>query len=439
MNATTKSGTNEFRGSAYQFFRNDALHAANFFDNRNARGKAPLRYNQFGAAFGGPLLVPGIHNGRNRSFFFVNYEGTRVRRGRTGQLSVPTVEQRAGDFNPLGFRNNRPIYDPATTRPNPAGSGFIRDPFAGNRIPTARIGDFARTVLSLYPQPNSPAATGNNFFSARSDISGNNQGIARLDHRFNDNNSVFYRLAVFDGPQSNKSPIDGSGSTTFVRTYNMAFNSVRKFPSSLVNELRLGYNRPTYLVLQDGACGTDYASLLGLANLLRDPVAWGAPNVSLTGFTGIGNQLNPATQVSNLYHLVGHVSIIRGAHTVKTGIDFRKTNYNDRSENSARGSFSFTGVMTALPGATNTGVSIADLLLGLPITAAGSSTSLAGNFNAFTYAFFVQDDWRISRRLTLNLGLRYELNTRYSDVQNRLTLFDPAHPGGRRRISAGEL
>lgn len=314
---------------------------------------------------------------------------------------------------------------------------MIRDPFAGNRIPESRIGDFARNVLALYPRPNSAAASGNNYFAALSDISDNNQGIARVDHRFNDSNSVFYRLALFDGPQTNKSPIDNSGSTTLVRTYNMAFNYVRSFSSSFINELRLGYNRPTYLVLQDGAYGTDYASLLGLKNLLRDPIAWGVLAVSLTGFTGIGNQLNPTTQVSNVYHLVDHVSLIRGAHTLKTGIDFRKTNYNDRSENSARGAFSFTGVMTALPGTSNTGVSIADLLLGLPITAAGSSTSLAGNFNGFTFAFFVQDDWRISRRLTLNLGLRYELNTRYVDVQNRLTLFDPSYPGGRLLIARG--
>ncbi len=437
VNATTKSGTNEYRGSAYHFFRHDALDATNFFDNRNARGKAPLRYNQFGATFGGPLMLPRVYNGRNRSFFFMNYEGTRVRRGRTGQASVPTAEQRAGDFNPLGFRNNRAIYDPATTRPNPGGPGFIRDPFAGNRIPAARIGDFAKTILSFYPQPTSAAAAGNNYFAALSDISDNNQGIARLDHRFNDTNSVFYRLAIFDGLETNKSPIENSGITTFVRTYNMAFNYVRSFSASLVNELRLGYNRPTYLVLQDGAYGTDYASQLGLKNLLRDPIARGVPHVVLTGFTTIGHQFNPTTQVSNVYHLVDHVSLVRGTHTVKTGIDFRKTNYNDRSENSSRGNFSFTGVMTALPGAPATGVAIADLLLGLPITATGSSTSLAGNFNGFTYAFFVQDDWRISRRLTLNLGLRYELNTRYSDVQNRLTLFDGAHPGGRLLIAGG--
>jgi hypothetical protein len=350
-------------------------------------------------------------------------------------LSVPSGQQRNGDFNPLGFRNNRPIYDPATTRANPAGTGFLRDPFPGNLIPGPRIGDFARTVLSFYPLPTTGAAAGNNFFAGVSYTSDNNQGIARVDHRFNQSNSVFYRFSIFDGPQTNRSPIDYSGSTTLVRTYNMAFSHLCSFSASLVNELRLGYNRPTYLVLQDGAFGKDFATLLGLKNLLRDPIAWGPPNISLTGFSGVGNMLNPTTQVSNVYHLVDHVSIIRGPHTMKTGIDFRKTNYNDRSEISARGSFGFTGVMTALPGTTDTGVSLADLLLGLPINASGSSTSLAGNFNGFTYAFFLQDDWRIGRRLTLNMGLRYELNTRYTDVQNRLTLFDPAYPGGRLLIA----
>lgn len=435
VNAATRSGGNDVHGAVYHYFRNNSLDATNFFDNFAGRPQSPLRYNQFGAAVGGPLSLPKLYSGRNRTFYFVNYEGTRIRRGRTGQLNVPAPEQRAGDFSRTGFRNNQPVFDPATTRTNPSGAGNIRDPFPGSRIPAARFTQFSRTVLDLYPLPNFDMPTGNNYFAALSDNSDNNQGIARIDHRFNEHNSIFFRYAAFDGAESAKSPIDGGGSSTDVRTQNLAFNYVRTFTPTTLNELRLGYNRPIYLILQDGSNDIDYASKLGIKNLLTDPIGWGVPNVTPAGFSGIGNSLNPTTQVSNVYHLVDHVNLIRGGHTLKFGADLRKTNYNDRSERNVRGSFNFSGLMTANPGVARTGVSIADLLLGLPVNATGSNTSLAANMNGFTYAFFLQDDWKVSRRLTLNLGLRYELNSRFTDVQNRLTLFDTSFPGGRLRIS----
>ncbi|MBC7924594.1 MAG: TonB-dependent receptor [Bryobacteraceae bacterium] len=432
INATTRSGTNQFHGVLYEFFRNEKLDAANFFDNFAGREQPPLRYNQFGATLGGPLGIPKLWSGRDRTFFFLNYEGTRVRNGRTAQISVPTAEQRNGDLSRLGFRNNRPIYDPATTRPNPAGTGVIRDPFPDNRIPATRITPFARTVLGLFPLPNSDVATGNNYFTTLSDVSDNNQGMARIDHRISDRMNLFYRYSVFDGIESAPSPIIQGGRSTDVRTHNMAFNLVTVWTPKLLHELRMGYNRPVYLILQQGASETDYARDLGLRNLLADPVGWGVPQVSLTGFSGIGSNENPTTQVSNVYQLVNHVSYTTGAHSLKFGTDFRKTNYNDRSERSVRGAFGFTGALTADPTrAAATGVSLADLLLGLPLTATGSNTSLAGNFNGFSYAFFAQDDWRVNSRLTFNLGVRYDLNTRYTDVQNRMTLFDAAEPGGR--------
>jgi hypothetical protein len=221
-----------------------------------------------------------------------------------------------------------------------------------------------------------------------------------------------------------------------VRTQNLSFNYVRIFTPSTLNELRLGYNRPIYLILQDGAYKQDYARILAIRNLLSDPIAWGVPQVELTGYTGIGTDTNPTTQVSNVYQIVDHVSAVRGGHSIKAGGEARKTNYNDRSERYVRGNFSFTGAMSADPQRrTGTGNAIADLLLGLPLSANGSSTSLAGNFNGFSYSFFIQDDWKAGSRLTLNLGLRYELNTRYTDVQNRLTFFDPLYPGGRLLIS----
>jgi hypothetical protein len=432
VNATTRSGTNQLRGSLYEFFRNDALDATHFFANYAGLGKRPLRYNQFGATLGGPIVLPRIYGGRDRSFFFISYEGTRVRIGKTGQLSVPTEEQRNGDFSRLNYRGNRPIFDPATTRPNPAGPGVVRDPFPGNRLPGSRFTPFARTVLALYPKPNLDVAAGNNFVAPLSDISDNNHGMARLDHRFSPNHSVWFRYSIFDGIASDISPIDYGGSSTTTRTHNVGLSYLGILgPGSLV-ELRLGYNRPAYLILQDGAYKRDYATELGLKNLLREPIAWGVPHVSLSGFSTIGSDTNPTTQLSNVYQVVSHLTLVRGKHQVKLGWEGRKTNYNDRSERAVRGSFNFTGAFTADPQrSTNTGVSVADLLLGLPLTAMGSNTSLAANLNGFSYAAFFQDDWRVASRLTLNLGLRYELNTRYTDVQDRLTLFDGSYPGGR--------
>lgn len=438
INAATRSGGNRFRGGAYHFFRNDALDAANFFDNLTGRRKAPLRYNQLGGNLGGRAGFPKLYDGKDRTFFFASYEGTRIRRGRTAQLSVPTAAQRQGDFNPTGARSNQLIFDPATTRPNPAGAGIVRDAFPQNRIPTSRFTSFGTELLKLYPAPLTEARTGNNFFAGLSDNSDNDQFVGRLDHRFNQSNSIFFRYAFFDGAESNLSPIDQGGSVTDVRTSNLAFNYVRVFSPYLLYELRAGYNRPTYLILQDGAFKTDYSRILGLKNLLDDPVGWGVPQISLTGFSGIGSDTNPTTQVSNVYHLVNHVSLTRGSHSLKFGADQRKTNYNDRSERFVRGSFSFTGGLTGDPARIGTtGVSVADLLLGLPLTAGGSNTSLAGNFNGFSHGFFIQDDWKVSRRITVNLGLRYDLNLRYTDVQNRLTLFDAAHPGGRLLIAGG--
>ncbi|MFN3322240.1 MAG: carboxypeptidase regulatory-like domain-containing protein [Bryobacteraceae bacterium] len=431
VNATTRAGGNELHGGAYHFLRNNALDAANFFDNFTGRGIPPLRYNQFGANLGGPVSLPRLYSGQNRTFFFASYEGTRVRRGRTAQLNVPTPEQRAGDFSQLGFRGNRAIFDPATTRRLASGA-IVRDPFPGNRIPQNRFTSFGSEIVKFYPSPSVTVPTGNNFFATLSDTSDNNQGMIRLDHRFNDSNSIFFRYSLFDGIEASPSPIDNGGLSNNIRTQNIAFNYTHVFGPSLIYELRAGYNRPTYLTLQDGAFQIDFARQLGLRNLLTDPIGWGVPNISLTGFSGMGTDANPTTQVSNTYHLVNHVTLTRSTHNVKFGTDQRKVNYNDRSERNVRGSFNFTGGLTGDPARVGTtGVSVGDLLLGLPLTATGSATSLAGNFNGFSHAFFVQDDWRVSKRLTVNLGLRYELNTRFTDVQNRLSLFDPDFPGGR--------
>jgi hypothetical protein len=432
VNASTRSGANDIHGSLYDYLRNDAFDAANFFDNFAGLRKAPLRYNLFGGTFGGPLSVPRVYSGRNRTFFFVTYEGTRIRTSRTSQLSVPTPEQRGGDFSSLGSRNNQPIFDPGATRPNPTGAGAIRDPFAGNMVPASRVTPFAKQVLDFYPLPSSSAARGNNFFSTLGNISDNNQFVARIDQVLGAKTTLSFRYYFFDGLSTNRSAIRNDGETNDVRTQNMALNVTHNFSARTLYELRLGYNRPRYGILQVGSGGVNYAPIFGLKNLLTDPIAWGIPNVSASNFSSMGLVADPNAQLTNGYQLINHVTLIRSAHTLKFGADLRKTNYNDVGDRNARGAFSFTGALTANPQQrTTTGVSIADLLLGLPLSAQGSPTPLAGNYNAFHYYFFAQDDWKISQRVTLNLGLRYELNTRLIEVQNRIAYLDRAFPGGR--------
>jgi hypothetical protein len=433
VNASTRGGSNNLHGSLHEFLRNDdALNAANFFDNFAGLPKAPLRYNLFGGTLGGPVVIPRAYKGRDRTFFFVSYEGTRIRTSGTSQLSVPTAEQRSGDFSNLGFRGNQSIFDPSTTRSNPGGTGVIRDPFAGNMIPNSRITAFAQQALQLYPLPTSTAAVGSNFFTTLGDISDNNQLVTRLDQIFNAKTSLAARYYFFDGLRTNHSAFQNGGEHRDVRTQNAVMSLNHSFSPGALNELRLGYNRPIYFILQDGANGTNYASLFGFKNLLNEPIAYGIPNVGLTNFSGYGLTNDPNGQLTNLYQLIDHVTLIRGTHNLKFGADLRKTNFNDKGYRYARGVVSFTGAMTADPqNRARTGVALADLMLGLPLTAQGSSTPIAGNFNTFGYYFFVQDDWKLSSRLTLNLGMRYELDTRFQEVQNRQSYFDRSYPGGR--------
>jgi hypothetical protein len=386
--------------------------------------KSPLRYNLFGGTLGGPII-------RNRTFFFVTYEGTRIRRGKTGQANVPTAQQWEGDFSRLGFRSNQPIFDPAT-RPNPAGSGVIRDPLPNNRVPASRITSFAKGIAAIYPTAQLDTATGNKVITALSDQSDNNQFITRVDHQLTSANSVSFRQSFFTGVATDKSALKSAARDTDVRTQNSALSACHTFSPKTLSELRLGYNRPNYFLLQNGAYETNYATVLGIKNLLADPIAWGAPSLGISGFGGIGDSTEPNGQLTNIYMLISQFTFIRGSHNIKFGGEGRKTNYNDRGEISARGAYSFTGTLTADPqNRARTGVSVADLLLGLPLTASGASTSLAGNFNAFSFFSFIQDDWKISPRLTLNLGVRYELNSRYVEVQNRQSFLDRSFPGGR--------
>ncbi|HEY3454123.1 MAG TPA: TonB-dependent receptor [Bryobacteraceae bacterium] len=435
VNVATKSGTNELHGSAYEFLRNDAIDAANFFTNLNGLKKSPLRYNQFGATLGGPVEIPHVYKGTNKTFYFASWESTRIRKGSTAQLSVPTAEQRNGDFSRLGFRNNQRIFDPATTRI--VNGAIVRDPFPGNMIPAGRITPFGSAIMTYYPSATSAAASGNNYATGLNDLSDSDQFMGRIDHHFNESNNLFFRYSIMSGNLTDFSAIPLNSAHTDAKTQNLALNFVHIINPATVYELRLGYNRPTYLNLQNSAYGPNLAAQLGLKNLLQEPIAFGLPNISITNVSGLGaGTFIPSTQRTNSYQLFQEITLTRGRHSIKTGADIRKLNYNDLTERQQNGQLGFTGGLTANPAsASNTGIALADALLGLPLTAAGSSQSLAGAYNGFSYGFFVQDDWKVNQRVTLNLGMRYDLAPRMTEKLNHLTAFDRSYPGGRVLLS----
>jgi Carboxypeptidase regulatory-like domain len=435
VSIATRSGTNQLHGSAYEFLRNDAMDAANYFSNLAGQGKSPLRYNQFGATLGGPLTVPKIYSGKDRTFYFLSWESTRIRNGNTGQLAVPTAQQRNGDFSLLKFRGNQPIFDPATT--TTVNGAIVRDPFPGNIIPPDRISAFGRGVMSFYPLPTVDLSTGNNYAALIRNLSDSDQFMGRVDHRFSDSDSLFFRYSIMNGHLTTNSAIPLNGSSTDATTQNMAMNYVHLFSGSTLYELRMGYNRPKYFNLQVGANGPNIAAQLGLKNLLDVPVDHGVPTIGITNFSGLGaGTFIPSTQLSNSYQLFQDIALTRGKHSIKIGADIRELNYNDRTERQQNGNLSFTGGLTANPSAASgTGVALADALLGLPITAGGANTSLATAFNGYNYGFFFQDDWKVNRRITLNLGMRYDLAPRMVEKLNHITAFDRTYPGGRVLLS----
>ena len=381
LNATIKSGTNNFHGTLFEFLRNDKLDARNFFLAR----KAPYRQNQFGFAVGGPVMLPKF-SGKDKSFFFLNYEGTRIRQGRTFNALVPSAAFRKGDFSSL----STPIRDPLT------GVNF-----PGNIIPANRINPATAYFLQFMPEQNT--ATGTFAYAApfRND---QNQGNARYDHIFSSKDSLAVRYSINDLEAFNPGAyLEVGGSNQQQRAQNVVLTETHIFSPTVINELRLGYTRMFNANLNQGL-GTNHTVLSGIGGFAETSQNFpGFPQLSITGYQGIaGNAFQPLVNPTNMYQIVDSVSWIKGTHTIKIGADLR--NYRLTSTNSAnsRGAFSFNGIYT--------GHAFADYLTGYPTSGSRSFPRNLFGLTENRYHFYVQDDWKVARNLTLNLGLRYELN-----------------------------
>ena len=421
INLTTRSGGNEFHGTAFEFLRNEALNARNFFAPAPA-AKPEFRRNQFGVVAGGPLR-------RDRTFFFADYQGQRQNIGRTVTSTVPTMLQRDGIFTePIGPRVPS-IFDPATTAPNGSG-GFRRTPFSDGTIPLERMDPVAVALLERYPEPTS-SGTANNYRRTAPEINDQNQWSVRIDHRF-DSDSLFGRLTNFRDRFDPVTPLpEGSGVTTGTLgpqdTVSWAFasNYQRVFSRTLLNEVRVGDTRRhvTRAAAQLATTAGSALSIPGIPSTAQFPNT--LPAFLISGYQQLGSPINTASDFrTRVSEIADTLTWVKGRHTVKAGFDWRWERLDVIQPPSPTGSFTFNQLGSDQPGVTNTGTPLASFLLGQVQSFSIDLQTSQIQERARFQEYFVQDDWKISDRLTVTPGLRYTLNFPSTEINGQTAVFD---------------
>ncbi len=399
ISAQIRSGTNQLHGGAYEFLRNDALDARNFFALR----KSPLRQNQFGGWLGGPII-------KDHSFLFGSYQGTRIRQALTRNAVVPSEAMRSGNFSGVAA-----IRDPLTGQP-----------FENGRIRDNRISPQASYFLQYYPLPNNPSGT--YIFNAASS-SGTEQGDLRFDHHFSDTDQVYVSYGILDRNYYTPGGLPANGGVNAdVRVQRAGVGHVHTFGPSMINELRVGLLRSRAAQTQQDL-GVDHIGQSGIGGLAETSAEFpGFPGLGIAGYQGVnGNLFVPIRFREQTMELRDTFSWIRSKHSVKAGFYFRRVVIDAFNSGFSRGNFTFNGQYA--------GNAFADFLLGLPFR--GQRTFprnlLGGSQNS--QSFFVQDDWKVTPRLTFNFGLRYDLNNPAQYLHNQAATIDFAN---RRIIAASD-
>lgn len=423
VNLTTKSGSNAFRGTLFEFVRHEALNARNFFAASDPV-KPKFRRNQFGGVLGGPIR-------RDRTFFFLDYQGQRQNIGRTVISTVPTVLQRQGIFTEAIGGRVPAIYDPATTVP--VAGGVTRTAFPGNTIPVERMDPVARVLLERYPLPTS-AGTANNYRRTENETVDvdQDQFSLRIDHRFTYRDQVFGRLTRFQETFRPVTPLpDGSGVTSgtlgpqSTTSWSYASSYQRTFSSTLLNELRIGDTRRAVgrTAAQLSTSASSALNLPGIPSTAKFPNT--LPTFLIGGYQQLGSPANTATDFStSVTEIADTLTWLTGRHTIKLGADLRWERLNVLQPPSPTGSFTFSNLFSDLPGTPNTGTPLASFLLGQVQQFSIDLQQEEIRNRAHFQEYFVQDDWRVSNRLTVNAGVRYTLNFPSTEENNQAAVFN---------------
>jgi hypothetical protein len=440
----SKSGTNELTGSLYNFTRNDALDSKGFFEAT----KNEYRQNNFGGSLGGPVKIPRMYDGRNQTFFFFSYEGFRNRQASNATtVSVPTPEMYDGDFSNWVDSQGRMIviYDPATTRPNPNGTGFIRDPFPGNRIPASRFSNVARQYLALARGtvvPNragiTPGTLGyvqNNFLSPGGTTQERTHKLSvKIDHTL----SSAHRVAYLFNRTTNRSEPGSTGYAGLPAPFNTTQSS--SFDGDLhrgswdwivspriVNHFSIGMNTFNKNAFSPNV-DQNWRDRICIPNAVDCNQNFGI--ISFTEFGTWGASSYNGTEQPR-FSIKDDLTISKGRHTIKTGFTFDRQQANGFGQQDLGGRAGFSFLETAIPGATTVanggGNSFASFLLGAADTGRTETIRYLQQVYPY-YGFYAQDDWRITDKLVINYGARYEFTTPPTAGGDQYSDFDPTRP-----------
>ena len=399
VSVTTKSGTNTYHGSVFEFLRDNKFDALPYAFAGSVPRSSPFKWNQFGGTLGGPVDIPGFVNGRDKFFFMGNYEGFRLRNQRQTLYSVPSVAMRNGDFSQISTR----LRDPLTNAP-----------FAGNIIPADRINPISVALLKYYPAPNQPTASlANNYLALNSNYTNKDQVTTRFDFVENPKSTWYGRYSWTDESEF-VGALVLNGTVVATHAHQAVIDNARIFSSTLVNEMRVGYNR---FFNQSGG------ELNNVMNPIKEagiplpveipPDAWGLPSINIAAFSGFGDNSNlPFINRNNNWQFLDNLSWTRGAHFIKVGGELRLDHYNQDGNQFARGQATFANNIA-------TGYGFGDFLLGYMSSFAYASGLAVARLHSVSQAYYLTDTWKATPKLTVNAGLRYELTPPWNDSAGR--------------------